>query len=126
VSTVRVPSELFRRGVQLADLGIEERAWSRDDAAKVVKLLNTQSVAVLGGDIYLKTGAGFEPTYENWFCASRAEETPRAFASRSHEESAAYLAGLHTSTAGETWVTLVLTEALANAESDEPDVEETG
>lgn len=121
MSLVVIPHQLFQQAAPLSAIGLEEHAWRLDAAISVLLLLEGSSVAVLGGDVYNRTRAGFEPVYENWYCDAQPGESPAAFATRSRRDAVAYIERLANSVSPDSWVSLVLSEALVPSEDPDRD-----
>jgi len=64
MSPILIPHSLFQRAVSLEPLGLDEQVWRLRHALEVIDLLENSPVAALGGDVYVKTNAGFENNYE--------------------------------------------------------------
>ena len=59
---------LIQFGESLADIGINEIALNREYALKAVDILRTESIPILGGDVYEKQDETYCSTYDNWYC----------------------------------------------------------
>jgi hypothetical protein len=66
---------LDEKGVSLSLLGLEEFALTREDALTAVETLRHDSVAILGGDVYLLRGARVELAYANWSAEDDSTKT---------------------------------------------------
>lgn len=75
--------ELIGLSHKLTELGIADRAWSIGDLLVVLDYLGGRPVAILGGDVYEKSGGRIVPTYENWHCDRGIQEEFKVFAARS-------------------------------------------
>src|SRR5262245_34508080 len=82
MSRLVIPKTLWNKAESLAAIGVTELAWRPEDAAQVLELLRPTTIAVLGGDGYVKRSGRFEPSYENWYAERDLQELPAAFAAR--------------------------------------------
>jgi len=119
-----MPGELWRKAEGLSEIGVDEVAWHPADVALLLDLLGPTEIAVLGGDVYLKRSGRFEPSHESWYAEPHPSELPAAFAIRSRSIARDYLARLAERGGGPRWVTLVLSEPMAEAPRAEVDSDE--
>ena len=61
------PNDIMERGYNLVHLGISEYAWKKNEAEKILRILRSKKIAVLGGDVYKVSNNGVERTYDSWF-----------------------------------------------------------
>jgi hypothetical protein len=80
------------RARSLEALGLNEVAWTQEDALQVLDQLRGMPVAILGGDVYSSKTGHLMPTYDNWCCDRHADEDFAAFAARSQRVAAEYIA----------------------------------
>lgn len=59
--------EILSTGSPLHDSGVNNWALSRDRALAALDRLEASGVAVLGGDVYLKTDGGIRGNCDNWY-----------------------------------------------------------
>lgn len=62
-----IDKSYIENGVSLKKLGINEVAFKKEDALKILGRLEKQNIAVLGGDVYVVKDNIITPTYDNWF-----------------------------------------------------------
>ncbi|MDO4477367.1 MAG: Imm40 family immunity protein [Clostridia bacterium] len=62
-----IPKEMFKEGVDLSKIGINEYAWGRQKIESIVKILSTQKIVILGGDVYKVRNNNIETTYDSWY-----------------------------------------------------------
>jgi hypothetical protein len=86
-----VVDEILHQGCWLGNLGIQNWALDRSLTLDVLSQLERAGVAVLGGDVYIRQGEAIEPSYDNWYCERRADETVLAFVSRSTRAAREYV-----------------------------------
>lgn len=87
-----VPPAIVSRAVPLASEGVEEIAWRREDALEVIRLARDAQLGILGGDVWMRQGSKWVPTYDTWACDRESNESLEAFAARSCDKASAYLA----------------------------------
>ena len=116
-----VPRNLWARAESLSGLGVDEVAWSANDAVQVLELLGATEIAVLGGHVYVKRAGQLEPNYDNWYAERDTQETLTGFAARSWSIAREYLANLMKPGAAECWVSLILSDPMEPPEEDDDD-----
>src|SRR5688572_444350 len=116
MSMLRIPRSLWIKAESLSALGVEELAWCPEDAFRVLELLQSTEIAVLGGDVYVKRSGKLEPSYENWYAEHAPDEVPSEFAIRSQSIAREYLENMMKSEAAGRWVTLILSEPMEPAD----------
>ncbi len=62
----QLPHELIETAISLEDIGADEYAWKWDDAVEVIRVLASQGILILGGDVYSVSDGRASPTYDNW------------------------------------------------------------
>jgi hypothetical protein len=82
---------LETKGVSLESSGLREIGLNRSDAIHAVSLMQSNFVAILGGDVYFKKVVGIEPAYANWHSDPKDGENRDAFVARSCLESKNYI-----------------------------------
>lgn len=75
----------------MAAFGTADIALIADDAISAAQALAGSGVAVLGGDVFYQTAAGFQLAYANWHTDPRAGEDADAYAARSIQETCDYI-----------------------------------
>jgi len=69
----------------------DDVALTADDAIAAAQTLRGEHVAVIGGDVFYKTPAGFELANATWHCEPTANENVDAFVARSVQETCDYI-----------------------------------
>ena len=87
-----IPPAIVSRAVPLASEGVEDVAWCREDALEVIRLARDAQFAILGGDVWMRQGKRWVPTYDTWACDRDQEESLEAFSARSCDKASAYVA----------------------------------
>jgi hypothetical protein len=105
----RLPPSLLSCGRPLlAELGVDELAWRRDDALAVIDSLD-DAVAVLGGDVYVERGGRLRADGASWSCERRTGESMADFALRSRRQASEYIARFRIAPDTATFFVLVVT-----------------
>lgn len=86
-----IPAALMSRAVTLASEGIDETAWSREDALEVIRLARGAKLGILGGDVWICRGTKWRPVYDNWACNRESGESSDAFSIRSCDKASKYI-----------------------------------
>lgn len=61
------PVEVYQRGIDLKDTGVNEIAWNSSTVLEVVDQLNKRGFYISGGDVYVKEGDQLRMTYDTWY-----------------------------------------------------------
>jgi hypothetical protein len=94
-------SELLARAIAVSTAGFVEVGWLREDALEVVRVLHGTTVAVTGGDVFVRQAWGFTATTESWTCERGAGESTPDYSIRSREWAREFVAGYDPDAAGE-------------------------
>ncbi len=62
-----LPEELYRKAINLEDIGIHEVAWRYKEILKVIEVLVQNKYVILGGDVYSYKNNTLNCTYDNWY-----------------------------------------------------------
>lgn len=101
-------SLLASRGVSLASLGLREVALGRVDALSAVEMLASESVPVLGGDVYIERQGRIDVAFSNWHTDRQEDEPCDRYASRSWDKSRAYISAFPEPTDGKALFVFVI------------------
>jgi hypothetical protein len=82
---------LVEKGIVLSELGLQDVALRKADALQAIKLLQIDSVPVLGGDAYYRENSKNSVAYANWYCEPIVGEDIRVFSSRSCAKATDYI-----------------------------------
>ena len=74
---------LTTKGISLQALGLGDVALGRAETLSAIQVLKVQSVAILGGDVYVERNGKIEVGYANWHVDRDAGENSAEFAARS-------------------------------------------
>ena len=71
--------------VPLAAIGVNGKAYLRNDAIKIVSYARQNIIPVLGGDVYYKSKYDHDIhiTYDNWYCNREEFESLKDYVERS-------------------------------------------
>lgn len=95
-------------GTSLACIGLSDKVLPRPDAIRALSLLRGEGSALLGGDVYFKSGSDIEFAYASWDCKQKANEGDEDFLERSLRETKAYIRAFPASPDREPLFALVL------------------
>lgn len=111
---MRIPKAIgddFRaRQVSLASIGLNDLAWSFQDARLLVESLKGHSVAILGGHLYVAHNGAIRPVYDNWYTERVLLESLAEYAARSQVHAKEYLAKYPVSKDREMLVSLTMSD----------------
>jgi len=82
---------LTKQGVSLADLGINNWALSAEQAASVLAACETEGLAILGGDVFVKDFDSVRFEFPNWACDKGESESWDDYVHRSCAIAAAFI-----------------------------------
>lgn len=83
--------KIAKKSISLEKYGLNDLAWSKEDAKNLIRAIMKDRVGILGGDVYKLTSNRLEPLYENWACEQAAIESEEEFFLRSKFESLKYI-----------------------------------
>ena len=66
MAILELPPQLASKAIDLTEIGLNELAWSREDALLILELFSEHSTVVLGGDVLKLRGSKYHFTYDNW------------------------------------------------------------
>ena len=61
-----IPPDLSSKAVSLQHVGVNNVAWEKSDALKVLEYYETQEIVILGGDVLAKKDGQYHHNYDNW------------------------------------------------------------
>lgn len=59
---------LKSKGIPLDALGVREVGLFREETLSAINFLESESIPILGGDVYFRRGSKIEIAYANWYC----------------------------------------------------------
>ncbi len=88
-----LPGPLTSRGIAVKTDDVIDVGWLRDDALEVVRALHGTTVAIVGGDVFVRQAWGFTATTESWNCERAPGESTPDYSIRSRDWASEYVAG---------------------------------
>lgn len=76
---------------ELNNLGINDVAYSKCEALKMITNLEEQGIPVLGGDVFILKENIPIPTYDNWYCDKNPQESYKEYVLRSCKKACEYV-----------------------------------
>src|ERR1700719_2880953 len=64
----KIRDKIIEKAISLKKYGVNDLAWSREDALNLIELIMEDKIGVLGGDVYKITADRLVPLYDNWSC----------------------------------------------------------
>lgn len=83
--------KLHKNSINLESFGVGELAWKKQDAMDVIISIMTETIGVLGGDVYKLDLNHLKAIGDNWFCEMRDNESRDEFYLRSKMETLKYI-----------------------------------
>jgi hypothetical protein len=83
--------KITQNSILLENFGINDLAWNRNNAIKLINEIMTDKIGILGGDVYKLTSNRLESLYDNWSCEPKKDELEDAYYFRSKSESLKYI-----------------------------------
>ena len=68
--------DLLDAAVDLREIGVNQLAWPREAAVRVVAQLAEHGLAILGGDVLVIEGGRPAHTYDNWYVPKKEAADP--------------------------------------------------
>lgn len=85
-----IREKIIKNSVSLEKYGIDNFAWSKENALKLIHMIEKEKIGILGGDVY-KLASNLEPLSDNWSCEPKETESEEEFYIRSKKESLEYI-----------------------------------
>lgn len=86
-----VKEKILERAIYLDKYGLNDLAWTKEDAQTLIRAVMKDRIGILGGDLYQLNHGRVEPLYDNWSCEPRGNEEEEEYYSRSKIESLSYI-----------------------------------
>jgi hypothetical protein len=101
-------NELLKKGYSLYDVGINNWAFSKEDALGILNRFEELQISILGGDVYELTNSIVQPNYDNWYCNRLSNETDIEFSKRSIKRAKDYITNYNVSDPSQIFFAFVL------------------
>ncbi len=82
---------ILKNAMPLEKFGVNELAWEKDAAKKLIALLIDSDIGILGGDVYKLRQSTLEPLCDNWACEPQNDETREEYFLRSKKKALDYI-----------------------------------
>lgn len=106
-----VREKIMAHSIILEKYGIDDLAWSKEGAQKLILLIEKDKIGLLGGDVY-KLTSNLEPLSDNWCCELSDSETEEEFYPRSKKESLKYIESYPVAKGEEILFSIIFTEKI--------------
>lgn len=83
--------KIIQRSISLEKYGINDLAWSKENAQNLINSIMQDKIGILGGDVYKLTSDHLEPLYDSWFCEPATDESEKEYYFRSKFEALKYI-----------------------------------
>jgi hypothetical protein len=88
---VMLREKITQKSICLEDYGINDLAWSKEDAKSLINSIMKDKIGILGGDVYKLTSNRLDPLCDNWSCEPMDTESEEEYYFRSKSESLRYI-----------------------------------
>lgn len=88
-----LPPQLASKTIDLTNTGLDEFAWSREDALLVLDFFLEHQIVVLGGDVLELRDSKYHHTYDNWHFDPSVTNPPALNSKNSIQVAKAYIQG---------------------------------
>ncbi len=86
-----IEEKILKKAIFLEKFGLNELAWTQEDAKNLIHAIMEDKIGILGGDVYKLTFDRLEPLDDNWSCKLNKKESEDEFYLRSKNESLVYI-----------------------------------
>ena len=86
-----IKEKINKKSISLEEYGLNDLAWNKEDAEKLIHEIMTDEIGIFGGDVYKLTSTNLESLTENWSCEPTDKESEREYYLRSKTESLKYI-----------------------------------
>ncbi len=86
-----IKEKIIQKSISLEKYGLNDLAWSKEDAKNLVESIMKDRIGILGGDVYKLEANRIEPLDDNWACEPGQTESQEEFYMRSKVESLNYI-----------------------------------
>ena len=78
-----IRDKILQNSISLEGYGINDLAWTKESAKKLINEIIDDEVGILGGDIYKLSHDRLEPLCDNWACEPNKTESDEEYYFRS-------------------------------------------
>ena len=86
-----IKEKIIQKSISLEEYGLNDLAWSKEDAKKLLNEIMKDKIGILGGDVYRLTPTRLEPLPDSWSCEPMENEPEEHYYFRSKSESLKYI-----------------------------------
>ena len=86
----KIREKIIKNSISLEKYGINDFAWTKEDAKNLICMIQKDKIGILGGDVYRLTSY-LEALSDNWSCEPNRSESEEDFFVRSKEEYLKYI-----------------------------------
>lgn len=101
-------NELLKKGRSLQGVGINNWAFSKEDALNILDRFEELEVSILGGDVCELINNSIQPNYDNWYCNRLSSETNIEFSKRSIKRAKDYILNYNVNNPNQIFFSFVL------------------
>jgi hypothetical protein len=83
--------KIKENAISLEKFGVNDLAWEKDDAFRVVSSIMNDRIGILGGDVYKLSSEYLEPLCDNWACEREKGEADEEYYLRSKQKTLNYI-----------------------------------
>ncbi|NGX38072.1 MAG: hypothetical protein K1000chlam2_01243 [Chlamydiae bacterium] len=87
----KIKEKIIQKAISLEKYGINDLAWSKEDAKSLINAIMKDEIGILGGDVYKLTLNRLEPLCDNWSCEPIGTGSEEEYYSKSKSESLKYI-----------------------------------
>lgn len=107
-----IKEKITHKSISLEKYGLNDLAWSKEDAEVLIHKIIKDEIGILGGDVYEVTSTHLEPISENWSCEPAERETEGEYYLRSKSESLKYITNYPIPSGEKILFSIIFTEKL--------------
>ncbi len=78
-----IKNKILEKAISLQQFGLNDLAWKKEEAKKLIVSLMSDNIGILGGDVYKIDSKRLIPTYDNWSSEPGKGEDIKEYFSRS-------------------------------------------
>ncbi|MBX9838779.1 MAG: hypothetical protein K2X69_10770 [Silvanigrellaceae bacterium] len=108
----KIKEKITKNSVSLERYGLNDLAWTKEDAKKIINDIMEDEIGILGGDVYELTEDYLAPVYDNWLCKKNKNESLNDYYLKSKVESLNYIENYQVSYKKTVVFAIVFTEQL--------------